>query len=183
MSAPISDAPPPDDLIAIAFIARPQGLRGEVIADLLTDFPDRFASLSTVYAVRANGEIRRLRLERARRHGARIVLKFAGFEAMEEAEELRGALVSIERKQMVALPADTYYDFDLVDCEVTTRAGEHLGRVRRVERHGGGTPLLAVGDAEREYLIPFALPICVEIDPAGKRILVDPPEGLLEIND
>ncbi|MGH9841701.1 MAG: ribosome maturation factor RimM [Blastocatellia bacterium] len=170
-----------EDLIHIARIARPQGNRGEVIADLLTDFPDRFESLDEALVKRASGEIVTLPLESARLYKGRVVLKFAGYDDINTAERLRDSQVCVTREQLVKLPEDTWFNFDLVDCAVSTRDGAMLGRVTGVEQYGAA-PLLAVkGEDGRELLIPFALSICVEIDPANKRIVVDPPEGLLDL--
>ena len=119
-------------------------------------------------------------LERAWLHKGRVVLKFAGYDTIDQAEKLRDVRLMVSRSQLVKLPAHSYYDFDLVDCEVVTREGERLGRVAQVQRHGAA-PLLAVRDQGREYLIPLALDSCTEIDIARKRIVVELPEGLLEI--
>ncbi len=169
-----------DDLISVARIARPQGIRGEVIADLLTDFPERFARLDKAYVKRLSGELLVLELENSRLHKGRVALKFEGYDSINAAEELRGASVMISRDQLVELPEDTYYDFDLIGCEVTTTDGERLGRVAQVHNYGAA-PLLAVRDGEHELLIPLVLSICVEIDTAQKRIVLNPPEGLLDL--
>jgi 16S rRNA processing protein RimM len=169
-----------DDLICIARIVRPQGNRGEVIADLLTDFPERFARLGRVRVERAGGEMLVLDLEDWRLHKGRVVLKFAGYDDIGRAEDLRDARLFITADQLVELPEDTYYGFDLIDCEVTTVDGQRLGRVAEVQNYGAA-PLLVVRDGEREILIPFTLGICVEIDVAAKRIVVNPPEGLLDL--
>lgn len=182
MSAPPEIAPSgaDEDLISVARIARPQGLRGEVVAALLTDFPERFAELKVAHVKLANGAVALRELEKSWLHKGRIVLKFAGCDSIEQAEQLRDAQVMISRAQLVALPTDTYYDFDLIDCEVTLKDGSGLGRVTDVQSYGAA-PLLVVQDGAREYLIPLALSICVEIDTAHKRIVVDPPEGLLDL--
>jgi 16S rRNA processing protein RimM len=169
-----------DDLISVARIARPQGLRGEVIADLLTDFPERFARLGRVYVKRADGRLLLLDLENSRLHKGRVALKFAGFDSISGAEELRDARVLVSRDQLVELPEDTYYDFDLIGCEAVATGGQHLGHVEAV-RNYGAAPLLVVRDGARELLIPLVLSICVEIDTGRKRIVVNPPEGLLEL--
>jgi 16S rRNA processing protein RimM len=172
-----------EELISVARIVRPQGRRGEVIADLLTDFPDRFARLGEITVRRATGETSIFKLEGSRLHKGRVVLKFAGCDDITQAEALRGALVLVTRDQLVELPADTYYDFDLVDCAVITKDGRLVGRVTGVQRYGAA-PLLAVQDDEqREHLIPLTESICIEIDVARKRMVIDPPEGLLEIVD
>src|SRR5262245_23857391 len=169
-----------DDLISVARIARPQGHRGEVIADLLTDFPGRFARLSRVYVKRADGRLLPLDLENSRQHKGRVALKFAGCDTVSGAEALRDARVMISRDQLVELPEDTYYDFDLIGCEVVAIEGQRLGRVEEVQNYGAA-PLLVVRDGARELLIPLVLSICVEISTERKRIVVNPPEGLLEL--
>ncbi len=169
-----------DDFITIARIARPQGIRGEVIADLLTDFPERFARLETAQVKKANGDLVNLRLENHRPHKGRILLKFAGYDTMDAAEGLRGARVIIAPDQLVKLPEDSYYEFDLIGCDVVTVSGGPVGCVTGV-RHFGASPLLAVGNGEREHLIPLVSGICLEVDIANKRVVIDPPEGLLEL--
>jgi len=169
-----------DDLISVARIARPQGHRGAVIADLLTDFPERFARLGKAYVKRADGRLLDLDLENSRLHKGRIVLKFAGYDSVNRAEELRDARVMVTRDQLVELPEDAYYDFDLIGCEVAVAAGQRLGRVEEVQNYGAA-PLLVVRDGQREILIPLVLSICVEIDTERKRIVVNPPEGLLDL--
>lgn len=180
MSAPLQPIAAENEWITVARIVRPQGRSGEVIAELLTDFPERFTILETVRARRPAGEVCELKLERAWLHKGRVVLKFAGYDTIDQAEELRDLSLIVSRSQLVELPAHSYYDFDLVDCEVLTREGEWLGHVAEVQ-HCGAAPLLAVRDRGREYLIPLALDICTEIDIARKRIVVDPPEGLLDL--
>lgn len=169
-----------EDLICVAHIARPQGIRGEVIAVLLTDFPERFAKLDVAQVKIANGETRRLLLQKFWLHKGRIVLKFAGFDTMNAAEELRDARVMVTREQLVPLPKDTFYDFDLAGCEVVTASGQHIGQVANVENYGAA-PLLVVNDGIREHLIPLASSICIDVDVPRKRIVIDPPEGLLDL--
>jgi 16S rRNA processing protein RimM len=180
----MSDAPPLppvlDDLIAVARIARPQGLRGEVMADLLTDFPERFAALKDVRLATPQGVLELRQLESSRLQQGRVVLKFKGCDTRNEAEGLRDARVLVTRAQLVKLPVDTFYDFDLIGCAVSTTGGQPLGQVTAVQNYGAA-PLLAVQNEGRELLIPLARGICVEIDLQQKRIVVDPPEGLLDL--
>ncbi len=192
MSSPLDTQPPAeqsrdltqepaDELINVARIVRPQGRNGEVIADLLTDFPERFARLDMVRIRLANGERLTLKLVRARPHKGRVILKFEGYDSIDQAEMLRHAHLVITREELIDLPENTFYEFDLIGCEVVTVAGKPVGRVTRVQNFGAA-PLLSVVDQERrEYMIPLALSICVGIDTKQKRIVVDPPEGLLEL--
>lgn len=169
-----------DDLISVAHITRPQGIRGEVIADLLTDFPERFSKLGAVTVRKASGELVTLQLQQSRPHKGRVVLKFSGIDDMNSAETLRGARVLITADQLVKLPKDSFYEFDLVDCEVITADGRLIGKVTGVQRFGAA-PLLVVNDGEREHLIPLASSICTDVNIEQKRIVVDPPEGLLDL--
>ena len=167
------------ELVAIAKIVRTRGLRGEVVAELLTDFPERFEGLEEVMAVFENGDRRELKIERFFFQKDRIVLKFAGVDSIETAESLRDTEVCISEAEAVELEEDEYFDWELEGCEVETVEGEKIGTVREVLRTGG-TEVLIIDGAERELMIPFAESICTEVDVEGKRVIVDPPEGLLE---
>lgn len=167
------------ELVAIAKIARTRGLRGEVVAEVLTDFPERFEGLEEVTAVLPTGERRELKIERFFFQKDRVVLKFAGVDSIEAGETLRDAEVCVEESEAVELEEDEFFDWELEGCEVETVEGAKLGNVREVMRTGG-TEVLLVDAGEKELMIPFAEAICVEVDVAAKRIKVDPPEGLLE---
>ena len=166
------------ELVAIARIAKPRGLKGEVVADILTDFPERFDGLENVSAVLENGERRELKIEDHWFQNDRIVLKFAQVDTIVDAESIRNAEICVSETEAVALDEDEFYDWQLEGCEVETVDGESIGKVRELMRTGGTENLVV--DGEREYLIPFAESICVEVDVEKKRIVIDPPEGLLE---
>lgn len=168
------------DWITIARIARPQGLRGELVADILTDFPDRFDALDRFFLRLSTGQLVERQLEWSRPHKDRIVLKLRGADRIEDVESYRGAAVLIERSQLVPLPPDNYYDFDLVGCQVETRQAVPVGRVIGVEHYGAAPLLVVSAPDEREHLIPLAAAICVEVDIQARRIVVEPPEGLLD---
>ena len=170
-----------DDLIAIARIARTRGLRGELLADLLTDFPERFNSLATVSGVAPDGSSRSLQIEEHWFHGKRIVLKFAGYDSIDAAKELVGYELKVPIGDRVVLAAGQFYEWELAGCRVETVNGQRIGDTRDVMRTGGVEILVVVNEAGREFLIPMAREICVEIDVTGKLIRVDPPEGLLEL--
>jgi 16S rRNA processing protein RimM len=169
-----------DDLISIAVIARPHGVRGEVVADVLTDFPERFEELEAVKVVKHGTLVGELEIEAARFHQNRLLLKFAGYDTVERADELREARLVISHDELVELPADNYYEFDLIGCEVETLEGQRVGRVAAVNDFGAA-PLLVVKDGGREHLIPLTYDICTEVDTGAKRIRIAPPEGLLEL--
>jgi 16S rRNA processing protein RimM len=166
------------DLIAIARVAKPRGIKGEVVAEILTDFPERFEGLEDVTAVLASGEQRELKIEDHWFQNERIVLKFAEIDSIEDAEAIRSGEICIAESDAVELSNDEFYDWQLEGCDVVTVGGETVGKVRGLMRTGGTENLIVYHD--REYLIPFAESICIEVDIEKKRIVVDPPEGLLE---
>jgi 16S rRNA processing protein RimM len=169
------------ELISVARIVRPHGRHGEVVADLLTDFPERFEQLGATLIKRPDGDLLTLKIERSRLTAGRVVLKFSGVESIDDAEQLRHALLQVTREQLVPLPEDSYYDFELIGCQVMTGDGQRLGSVSDIRRYGAAPLLVVIDEAKVERLIPLVRSICLEIDIAGKRILVDPPEGLLEL--
>jgi 16S rRNA processing protein RimM len=167
------------DLVAIAVIVKTRGLRGEVIANVLTDFPERFDELKRVFAICNEGAASEIVIEKFWFQKGRIILKFAGFDSIETAETLRNCEICVPESEAVALEGDEFYDWELEDCAVETLEGEKIGTVREIMRTGG-TEILVVKSLEKEFLIPFAETICTEVDVKNKLIRIDAPEGLLE---
>jgi 16S rRNA processing protein RimM len=170
-----------DDLVLVGRIARTQGHRGEVIVDAATDFPEHRFAIGAVLHTRRDGVLCDLTIRSMRMHQGRPVVAFDGVDTMNDAEALAGLELRVPEDQLVALPPGTYYEHDLVGCDVVTREGRAVGRVRSVEG-GGGMARLIIGHGRAEVQIPLVEALCVEIDPAARRIVIDPPEGLLELN-
>lgn len=166
------------ELVAVARVAKPRGIKGEVMCDLLTDFPERFDGLEFVTVIMPDASRRELTIQDHWFQSGRVVLKFSGVDSMNDAEMLRNAEICVPEDEAVELEDDEYYDWELTGCMVETIDGAPLGIVRELMRTGGAD--LLVVDGAKEYLIPFAEAICVEVDIDNKLIKVDPPEGLLE---
>jgi 16S rRNA processing protein RimM len=167
--------------IAIARIARTRGNRGEVLADLYTDFPNRFNSLDEVWLEFPDGRKQCLAVEDTWVHKGRRVLKFEGIDTIGEAETLAGCWVVVPADQAVQLPEGTYFDHDLTGCRVEDLEGNLLGTVSGILRISGNNQLI-VKDLSREFLVPVVEAICAEIDIAQKRIIIDAPEGLMDLD-
>src|SRR6476620_2125797 len=169
-----------DDLVVIARIVKTRGLRGEVVADLLTDFPERFDGLEEV-RVRPSGggDAREFRIENFWFQKGRVILKFAGVDTVEQAETLRDSDVCVPEEEAVQLEEDEFFDWQLAGCKVETIDGAEIGEVSEVMRTGGAEILVVKGGGN-EFLIPFAGSICTDVDIENRMIRVDPPEGLLE---
>jgi 16S rRNA processing protein RimM len=183
--------------VLVARILRPRGNKGEVVAELLTDFSSRFSTLKQVYLRKDDGEPRSAALENFwvdRNHPEMGIFHFTGCTTISEAEKLRGFEVLLRFEERVVLPAGQYFVTDLIGCtvvappdEATKRAspGLVLGTVRDVLFTGetvAGTPILQVETPGGELLVPLAEDICKRIDVAGRRIEVRLPEGLGEMN-
>ena len=171
------------ELVAVARAVKVRGLKDEVVAELLTDFPERFERLEELIAVvPPTGERRRLALEAHWFQGERVILKFADYDTPEAARELVGFELAVPESEAVELEEGEFYDWQLEGCRAETSDGLKLGTVREVMRTGGEVPVLVIRDEEtgREHLVPFAESICVEVDTDAKLIRVDAPEGLIE---
>ena len=171
--------------ITLARILRPHGLRGEVSAAILTDFPDRLTRLREVWLSDGRTPPRRVDVQRCRLSsagGGQAIFHFAGVEDRDAAARLRGLEVQIPLEQRTKLDEGEYYVSELVGCEVwEAGAAAPVGTVRDVEFFGG-VPLLAVDTPGGELLVPMAAEICLRIDTAAKRIDVVLPEGLRDVN-
>ncbi len=167
--------------LAVAFIVRTRGNKGEVLAELHTDFPARFNQLEEVWLAFPDRSRRRYRLEECWEHKGREVLKFEAVNSISAAEQLVGAWVEIESVAAVALPEGTYFDHDLVGCRVIHTDGSELGVVREVLRIPGNNQLVIDG-ARGEFLVPAKEGICKEISISDRRITVELPEGLVDLN-
>jgi 16S rRNA processing protein RimM len=189
--------------VAVARILRPRGNKGEVAAELLTDFPERLRERSNVWLAQGSGEPRETRLVSFwmdRNHPGEGIFHLAGVASIGEAEKLRGLLVEIPFEQRAELPPGSYFVTDLIGCSVFERpraaaafasppcfaaeAPALLGRVRDVYFPGEGrpgTPLLALETPEGELLVPLAEEIC-RVDLAARRIEVELPDGLRDLD-
>lgn len=174
--------------VLIAHLVRPQGRGGELIAEILTDFPERFSARRHLFLLSQNGKLsREVELEEHWLHKGRVVLKFAGIDSISDADALRGLDVAISRNQRVPLKDDSFYIEDLIGCHIIDTGpaqAADIGPITSVDRETTSTPLLVVHPAgsREELLVPFAKAYLKKIDIEGKRIEMSLPDGLLSIN-
>ena len=171
----------------VARVLRPHGRRGEVAAEILTDFPDRLKQMKSAQLWNGRSGPRTVAVRScwlSQSRGGQAIFHFEGSDSISDADKLVGLEVQIPLRDRVKLPAGSFYVSELVGCEVRER-GKVLGRVKGVEFPGEdlkGTPVLEVQSAGGELLIPLAQEICVRIDPGARAIDVELPEGLWELN-
>jgi 16S rRNA processing protein RimM len=192
--------------VLVARILRARGNKGEVAAELLTDFPERLTKLKEVFVGPAGGKMepRQVALKNcwlSQNHRGQAVFHFEGVNSISAAEKYRGMEILLPFEQRVTIPAGQYFVSDLIGCSVFENSvatpvvasspcslGEApslLGTVRDVQIPGEefpGTPLLEVETSQGDLLIPLALDICTKIDTVARRIDVVLPEGLRDLN-
>ena len=168
-----------DDLLLVGRVARAHGNRGEVIVNLETDFPDERFRVGEVLLVGPAGESRAI--TQARFHQGRPVIALEGIESMSDAEALAGAELKVPASAVRPLAPGVFYRHDLVGCDVRAVDGRHVGRVSAVEGDLERSRLVVAGE-RGEVLIPLVEHICIRVDPAARLIVVNPPEGLIELN-
>jgi 16S rRNA processing protein RimM len=165
-----------DGWIAIAVLGKTRGNRGELTAFPLSGKAERFQALHEVFLF---GSGSRYEVETTWFHQGTLIFKFRGVDSISDAELLTGAEVRVPLDQRTPLDPGEFFQDDLVGCQVVDRrTGQSLGSVSGWEDGGGAGLLVVNGD----LLIPFARSICVEIDPAARRIAVELPEGLKDLN-
>jgi 16S rRNA processing protein RimM len=192
--------------VTLALLVRPQGRRGELLAEILTDFPERFSERRRLFlrgprAGKTPAAPREVRLEDHWLHKGRLVLKFAGIDSIEDAEVLRGLEVVIPHAERAPLEEGAVYIGDLVGCTLFDRsqAGELrvVGEIVDVDRELTNMELLVVrpgaplqdrvrADAGAgtgaEILVPFAKAYQPHIDLEARRMEMTLPAGLLELD-
>jgi len=171
---------PPEAWVTVALLCKTRGNRGEITAISFSSKPERFAALKDVCLVARDGRATETRrVESTWFHQGTLIFKFEGIDTISDAERLAGAEVRVPIEERTPLEAGEFFESDLVGCEVVdATTGAVLGRVTGLQ-DGAGAGLLEI---DGRWLIPFARSICTEIDPARKRIAVQLPEGLKDLN-
>jgi len=163
-------------MVTIGRIVRPQGRKGEVAVEPLSDRPDRFPSLRRAFVAGAGGAARPYAVQACWPHKGRFVLKLDGVDSIDEAEALRDLELRIPEAELAALPAGSYYHHQLRGLRVYDPEGRERGRVAAVMETGGEAAVLVVEGAEGETLVPLADAFVREVDVAGGRMVVLVPE-------
>jgi 16S rRNA processing protein RimM len=180
----------PEDWVHLARIRHPQGRKGEVFADILTDFPEKFAERKQLWLLGTSGAgggalPREVELIAHWPHKGGIVLHFAGVDSITAAETLKGLTVALPRTERAALDEDEFYIGDLIGCALIDVAAAEpvtVGTIEEVDRTAGPVALLVVQGTSGEVLVPFAKSFLRKIDLEAKRVEMALPAGLVDLN-
>jgi 16S rRNA processing protein RimM len=175
------------DFVLLARLVRTQGRHGELIAEILTDFPERFSERTHVWLLPTDAKVapREAEIEHHWLHKGRMVFKFAGIDSISGATAINGWHVAIPRDQRTSLTDDAVYVADLIGCHVIDDAAGavDLGAVLDVERGAGGAlDMLVLKSGEEDLLIPFAKAYLVALDLDARLVRMRLPIGLTSIN-
>jgi 16S rRNA processing protein RimM len=169
-----------NDFVTIARVAKTQGRRGEVAVEMHSDFPERFQDRRRVFALDSKDQRRELQIEDFWPHKDYMVLKFAGVDSINDAETLLKCEIQVPFEERTKLE-DGWYVSDLVGC-VVFDGDREVGKVADVEFGAGEAPVLLVRRGQLEHMIPLAERYTKQVDTAAKKIELQLPEGMLEIN-
>jgi 16S rRNA processing protein RimM len=173
----------------VARIRHPQGRKGEAWAEVLTDFPDKFNERKQLWLLRdvacPQTDPRPVTLLRHWMHKGGVVLHFEGVDSISAAEELSGLVVAIPRAERAPLAEDEAFLSDLAGCMLVDVAGDapvEVGPIDDVDQTAGPVALLVIRGAHGEILVPFAKKYLKKIDLDARRVEMDLPAGLVELN-
>jgi 16S rRNA processing protein RimM len=169
-------------MVLVGRIARPHGIRGQVIVTPETDFVEERFRAGATFWTRSDRGAELLTVTSARVQNGRPVIGFEGFTSIEDVERLAGLDLRVTEDTLQPLAPGAYYVHDLVGCVVETASGERVGEVKGVDG-GAGASVLNIAGPRGEVLVPLAADICIEVDVAARRIRIAPPRGLLELNE
>ena len=192
---PDPGSPAWDEMVLVGRIARPHGLRGQVAVNAETDFVDERFQVGAVLwmhgvrgdaaggdGVRGDAEPEPLTVASLRVQNGKPIVAFEGFDRIEDVEPLAGRELRVPESALKPLEPGRYYEHQLIGCVVEAIDGRPVGTVVRIEGGAGGSRLIVEG-ARSEVQVPMVEGICAEIDVAARRIRIDPPDGLLELNE
>jgi 16S rRNA processing protein RimM len=174
-----TDASPLPETVLVGRILRAHGVRGEVLVEVLSDNPRRFAAGSELLAARAGRARGKLTIRAAHPHPAGLRIAFAELGDRDTAAALAGAELEAERASVPAAAPGAYYLFELVGCRCRDRVAGELGEVTDAFEDGGGW-LLEVTRDDRRLLVPFVASFVAHVDRQERTIQLDLPEGLIE---
>ena len=169
--------PPPAEWLAVGRVRKPHGVHGELLAEILTDFPDRVGA--GVELGVGQPPDRMVIVERVRIHKGAWLLTLQGIDTREAADSLRDAWLTLPGQPREELPQGYYYEHELTGLTCVDRAGRTLGEVTALADIGGGS-LLVVRTDRGEALVPFRPELVVTVDLDARRLVLDPPRGLLD---
>jgi 16S rRNA processing protein RimM len=166
------------EMYLVGKVLKPQGIKGEVKAEIITSFPEHFNELEKLFLKRDRYEP--IEIEHSRISGSFAYLKLSGIGSRNDAELLRNELLYIPESSLYALDNDEYYHHHLVGLKVFSESQDDLGIVSGIESYPGNDVLVCQGSGENEFLVPVVKEIVLEIDVEAGKIVINKLDGLVD---
>lgn len=173
------DKQPEPDFLAIGRVSRPHGIHGEIRVEMLTDIPDRWIGLKTVFL---GSQRHKIEIQGSRQHKNVALLKLTGYTDRESAESLRGEVIYVPFKDAIQLEPDEFYHYQVIGLEVQTESGDVLGEIVDVLRPPGANEVFVVHGVRGEILIPVISDVIRSLDVDSGVVIIHPIPGLLRDN-
>jgi 16S rRNA processing protein RimM len=167
-------------LLVVGFVRRPHGLRGEVVVEVRTDFPERFAD-GVRLVWRRGGHEKPLVVRGVRPGGNGLLMRFDGTEDVDAARALQGGELCVPETDAHPAPPGFFYAHEVRGFVCEDSSGRALGTVLDLETTPAGPMLTVDAGGGREALVPWTRPIVVRVDRDSRRVVLDPPEGLFDL--
>lgn len=169
--SPVSGSPSigEPEYLAVGILRRPYHLQGELLMEVLTDFPERLKRGSTVYVGERHS---RMTIAGASRQTHGLAIRFAGFNSPEAAGQFRNQLVFVKAADLPALPQGTYYHHELIGFQVVSEDGKIIGNLKEILQTGANDVYVIRRDEGAELLLPVIEGVVLAIEPSAKRIRV-----------
>ncbi len=170
------------DLVRVGIVIKPHGVRGELKVKPLTDFPNRFHSLSEIFMIPVGGDSSfSAKIDGVRLHQDRVLIKLDCINSISEAEAVIGYEICINREECIELPSDSYYAFDLIGLKVLSLEGEYIGTIADVLSSPAQDLLIVKKRNKKKVMIPFVAEIVKDISIDQRRITIQVLQGLLDL--
>lgn len=178
MSDP-TPSPPDRAWLIVGCVSKPHGVHGAVLAEIITDFPERLTAGSEVGLGPSSGPVRTVELHDVRYHRGQWLLEIVGIRTRDEVEDWRRLYLFLPEQSLDELPEGYYYEHHLVGLSCIDRAGSPLGEITGLEE-GAGQMRVVVRRGRREFLVPWVPVIVVEVNLEDGQVVLNPPPGLLD---
>ena len=160
-------------------VLKPQGIKGEIKAEIITSFPEHFTKLTQLY-INEDARWQAWSVESVRLTGRFVYIKFTGIRTRNEAEKLRNRELYIEKSELLPLEKDAFYIHDLIGLDVLDEAGRRLGSIEEVENYPANDVYVMRGTDGGEYLIPAVKDVVLQIDLQARKMIIREIEGLFD---
>lgn len=169
-----------EKMFNVGKVVNTHGIHGELKVLRITDFAERFAISEKLYVVTQKAELVELVIDGHRTHKNFDLLHFAGYDSLGDVEQFKHAYLKVFEAQLTVLDENEFYYYEIIDCDVYTDEGDHLGKIKEILSPGANDVWVVERKRGQDVLIPYIADVVTHIDIPAKKIVIAPMEGLLD---